>query len=261
MGEFALGIASALWLGILTSISPCPLATNIAAISYIGRRVGSPRQVLFTGLLYTVGRMLAYLALGILLVASLLSKREISVFLQTHVNKLLGPILILVAMFLLELIRVSFSGGGMSEKMQKRVDALGVWGALPLGIIFALTFCPVSAALFFGALISISLKVNSSVAVPSVYGAGTALPVLVFAVIIAVSAGSLGKAFNRLSQIEWWARRITGVLFLAIGIHFSLKYIFEITPFWDPWMEAITEAIDWCLRPIRGWIQGTAPKG
>ena len=228
MGEYAVGITTALWLGILTSISPCPLATNIAAISYIGRRVGSARQVFLTGILYTLGRTLAYLALGVLLVAGALSVPQLSMFLQNYMNKLLGPILIIVAMFLLELIEVNFSGAGVSEKMQKRVDALGIWGALLLGVVFALTFCPVSAALFFMGLIPVSLEVKSGVLLPSLYGVGTALPVLVFATILALSAQSIGKAFNLMTQVEWWARRITGVLFLLVGFYYSLKFIFEV---------------------------------
>ena len=228
MGELALGAASALWLGILTSISPCPLATNIAAISYIGRRVSSTRQVFVTGLLYTLGRTLAYLALAMVLVATALSVPQISLFLQKYMHLLLGPILILVGMFLLGLIQFSMGGSGVSERMQKRVDALGVWGALLLGIVFALSFCPTSAALFFGSLIPLSLSANSSVTLPVIYGIGTAVPVLVFAVLIAVSAQSVGKAFNVLSKIEWWARMITGSIFVLAGIYFALKYIFEV---------------------------------
>ena len=228
MGELALGAASALWLGILTSISPCPLATNIAAISYIGRRVSSTRQVFVTGLLYTLGRTLAYLALAMVLVATALSVPQISLFLQKYMHLLLGPILIVVGMFLLGLIQFSMGGSGVSERMQKRVDALGVWGALLLGIVFALSFCPTSAALFFGSLIPLSLSAKSSVILPVVYGIGTAVPVLVFAVLIAVSAQSVGKAFNVLSKIEWWARMITGSIFVLAGIYFALKYIFEV---------------------------------
>jgi len=228
MQEFAIAAASALWLGILTSISPCPLATNIAAISYIGRRVDRPRLVFATGLLYTLGRTVTYLVLGMLLVASVLSIPQVSLLLQKYMSKLLGPILILVAMFLLGLIHFSSSGSGISDKMQRRVDAMGVWGALLLGVVFALSFCPVSAALFFGGLIPVAIEVNSPVTLPSVYGVGTAVPVLVFAVLIALSAQSVGKAFNALSKIEWWARRLTGIIFLAVGIYYSLKYIFEV---------------------------------
>lgn len=221
-------VASALWLGVLTSISPCPLATNIAAISFIGRRVGSPRKVFLSGLLYALGRTLSYLVLGVLLVASVLSVPELSMFLQRYMNKLLGPLLIVVAMFLLDLLSFSLPGAGVSESMQNRLDALGLWGALPLGMLFALTFCPVSAALYFGSLIPLAVKVQSSVLLPSVYGVGTALPALLFAVLVAVSARSVGKAFNALSKVEWWARRVTGVLFLGIGFYYCLKFIFDV---------------------------------
>jgi cytochrome c-type biogenesis protein len=237
MQELAIAVASALWLGILTSISPCPLATNIAAISYIGRRVGNSQQMLLTGLLYTFGRTLAYLALAVVLVATALSVPQVSMFLQKYMDLLLGPILILVGMFLLGLIRISVGGSGVSEGMQRRVDALGIWGALLLGLVFALSFCPTSAALFFGSLIPLSLDVNSRVLLPVTYGVGTALPVLVFAFILALSAQSVGKAFQVLTKIEWWARTVTGVVFLAVGILFSLEYCFGV-----PVMSAIQGA-------------------
>jgi hypothetical protein len=228
MGEYILAVGGALALGIQTSLSPCPLATNIAAISYIGRRVDNARQVFLAGLLYTLGRTLVYLALGVFLVAGLLSVPWLSMFLQNYMNKLLGPILIVVAMFLLDLIHVNVSGTGVSEGLQKRADAWGIWGAGLLGIVFALAFCPVSAAWFFGSLIPLSVKYHSSVAMPSLYGIGTALPVIVFAVLIAFSAGSIGAAYNIMAKIEWWARRITGLLFLAVGIYYCLRFIFEV---------------------------------
>lgn len=228
MNEFIIGIGSALWLGVLTSISPCPLATNIAAISYIGRKVGNSRQVFLTGLLYTLGRTATYLALAFILVASVLSVPQISMFLQKYMHLALGPILIIVGMFLLGLIELSMGGGGMGAGLQKRVDAMGIWGALLLGIVFALTFCPTSAALFFGSLVPLSFKVNSSVTLPVVYGVGTALPVMVFAVLLATSAQSVGKAYNILAKIEWWARMLTGAIFVLVGIYFSLKHVFHV---------------------------------
>ncbi len=228
MTEMLAGLVSALWLGILTSISPCPLATNIAAISYVGRRVANPFKVFVTALLYTCGRALTYLVLGILLVTSLLSAPYVSHILQKYMNKLLGPILILVGMVLLELIRLNVSGAGISEKMQKRVEMWGMWGGLLLGIIFALSFCPISAALFFGSLIPIAVRVESGLLIPCVYGIGTALPVLVFALLIATGAKSLAQVFNRLATFERWARQITGVIFIGVGIYYSLVYIFGV---------------------------------
>jgi cytochrome c-type biogenesis protein len=228
MSELLIAAGTALWLGILTSISPCPLATNIAAISFIGRRVAHGRQVLLSGVLYTLGRVIAYAALGIILAVSILSVTELSFTLQRYMNKLLGPLLILVGMFLLELLSFNSSGAGVSERMQRRVERMGIWGAVPLGFVFALSFCPVSAALFFGSLIPLCLKSNSIFTLPTLYGVGTALPVIVFAVAIAIGAQPVAKLFEHTTRIEWWARRITGVIFVLVGVYFCLRYIFDI---------------------------------
>ncbi|UCG50745.1 MAG: sulfite exporter TauE/SafE family protein [Candidatus Latescibacterota bacterium] len=217
---------SALWLGILTSVSPCPLATNIAAISFIGRRVESPREVLLCGTLYTVGRTITYVILGALLAYSLLSTPYVSHVLQKYMNKILGPILILVGMFLLDLIRVSWSGAEIGSHLEHRARKMGLWGAGLLGIGFALSFCPVSAALFFGSLLPLAVQSNSPVFLPLLYGVGTALPVVVFAIVISVSAHSLGKAFASVTLVERWARRITGIVFIGVGIYFTVVYIF-----------------------------------
>ena len=223
-----LSVVSALWLGILTSISPCPLATNIAAISFISRRVQSPRTVALTGVLYTLGRALTYLVLAWLLVASVLAAPQLSHFLQKYMNKLLGPVLILVGMVLLELIPLPLPRFAPSEKTQSRLDRASVLGSFLLGAVFALTFCPVSAALFFGSLIPLAIKHESRLVLPLIFGIGTALPVLVFAMLIAVGAEAVARAFHQLTQFETWARRVTGGLFITIGIYFALAYIFQI---------------------------------
>jgi len=229
MDSFILPIISAFWLGILTSISPCPLATNIAAISYISRNVSDRRAIFMSGLFYTIGRTLAYLALGIIVVASLLSISELSTFLQKYMNRLLGPILIIAGLFLIEFIKFAPSGSGISDNMQKRVERWGIWGALLLGILFALSFCPVSAALFFGSLIPLALKHGSGYVFPTIYGIGTGLPVFIFALLIAVGSKSISSLFDRIKNLEIWFRRITGVIFILVGIYYSLTYNFNIT--------------------------------
>ncbi|MBN1419696.1 MAG: sulfite exporter TauE/SafE family protein [Planctomycetes bacterium] len=231
MTELLLGAASAFWLGILTSISPCPLATNIAAISFVGRRVGSPARVFLAGVLYTIGRTATYAALGVLLVSSLLSAPHVSHILQKHMNELLGPILIVVGMVLLEMIGLGSWGGGAGGKLQKRVEALGMSGALLLGIVFALSFCPVSAALFFGSLIPVALRCGSGVLVPSAYGVATGLPVLVFALLISLGAKRVAEVYDRIVPFERWARRITGAIFILVGLYYTLAHIFGIQPF------------------------------
>lgn len=228
MDTLLIGGLSALWLGILTSISPCPLATNIVAISYIGRQVGNTRSVLLSGMMYSLGRMLTYLIIAIVVVSSIQAIPEISNTLQKYMNKLLGPLLIIVGMFLLELLSISIPGIRAGEKMQNRLKDNGVIGAGLLGMVFALSFCPTSAALFFGSLIPLSLKHESNILLPSIYGIGTALPVFVFSFLIAFSAQMVGKVFNKLTQIELWVRRITGSVFIIVGIYFCLIYIFRV---------------------------------
>lgn len=248
MVAYLLYIGAALYLGLLTSISPCPLATNIAAISYVGRKVGNPRSVILAGFLYTLGRCLLYLALAIFLAMTAMSIPAVSLFLQRYMHLVLAPVFLLLGMFLVGLVTISSGGAMMSEGIQKRVDAMGVWGALLLGVFFALSFCPTSAAWFFGllalmmgseagAITTVLAKVGislpdaslpgSTVVLPVIYGLGTAVPVILVAFLLAYSAQSVGKTYNVLSKVEWWARQITGWIFILAGVYFSLKYVFE----------------------------------
>jgi cytochrome c-type biogenesis protein len=224
LNEFVLAAGAAFWLGILTSISPCPLATNIAAISFISRKVGRPAYVIFTGLLYTLGRTFTYVVLAIILVKGLSSMPVISHWLQKYMNRLLGPILILVAMVLLDLLSFGVSSGNIAQWCQKRTAGLGLAGALLIGMLFALTFCPVSAALFFATFIPLAVKHSSGIMLPTIYGIGTALPVLIFALLLTLGTDLMARAFDKVTQIELWARRITGIIFLAIGIYFTFSY-------------------------------------
>jgi cytochrome c-type biogenesis protein len=227
MQHFYLDIFSAFSLGILTSISPCPLATNIAAVSYISRNLGSSRKVLWSGLLYAAGRMLTYVVIAVLAVASLLSLPEVSFFLESNMHKIIGPLLIIVGIILLDVIPLSFSASLVSNSVQEKAGKWGMWGSGLLGIIFALTFCPLSAALFFGSLIPLAVDGKSSILMPSVYGLGTALPVVAFALVMAFSVKSLGRIFDKLTQIEKWVRRLAAVVFIGAGIYLLLKNIFS----------------------------------
>jgi len=218
-----LALGSAFWLGLLTSISPCPLATNIAALSFVGRRVDRPRAVLLGGALYTLGRTVTYVALAVLLVAGALAVPAVSHFLQKNLIRLLGPVLILVGMVLLDLLSLRLPGVG-SARLQERAGSWGPAGAALLGILFALSFCPVSAALFFGSLIPLAIHHESRLALPALYGIGTALPVVAFAGLIGLGAHRLGAAVGRLEQFERVARRLTGGLFLAIGLYYALRH-------------------------------------
>ncbi len=219
---------SALWLGILTAISPCPLASNIAAISFVGRQVGDKPKVLLAGLLYTVGRTVAYVVLGVIITAGLFASGDVSRFLQRYMNEALGPILILLGMTLLGMFGASLSFNAVNEKVQSKAEKSGTWFAFPLGVLFALSFCPISAGLFFAGLLPLCVKSSSSVILPLVYGVGTALPVVFFAFLIAFGGEYLGKAFNCLQRVELWIRRIAGVLLVLAGVYYTLVYIYEL---------------------------------
>jgi cytochrome c biogenesis protein CcdA len=228
MNEIFLGIGGALWLGILTSISPCPLSTNIAAISYVGRHLKKAHGVLVSGLLYATGRCLAYLIVAILVTKGLFSVPGVSIFLQKYMNLFIGPMMVIVGVVLLDLFRFSFGFPGFGKNWKTKVDNMGVWGAGALGLVFALSFCPTSAGLFFGGLIPLALKGNSTILLPILYGIGTALPVIGFSFVLAFGAHTVGTVFNKLTIIEIWVRRITAALMILIGIVLILKHNFGL---------------------------------
>jgi len=194
----------------------------------IGRQIGNKRGVVISGILYTLGRALAYIVLGAGIVAGMLASGDVSRFLQQYLNEALGPVMILLGMILLGMIGDKMSLNFFGSGIQARMEKSGVWFALPLGVLFALSFCPVSAGLFFGALIPWSLKYSSSCVLPLVYGIGTALPVIFFAFLIAFGGEYLGKVFNCLTKTEIWIRCIAGILFILAGIYYCFVYIYGV---------------------------------
>ncbi len=219
---------SALWLGILTAISPCPLATNIAAISFIGRKAGQKNHVIGSGLLYSAGRTIAYVLLGVVITAGMLGSAEASRFLQKYMNEALGPILIILGLVLLGWVGSGASLHIGAEKLQEKAKKGGLLWAIPIGFLFALSFCPVSAGLFFGGLLPLALKHESSVMLPVVYGVGTSLPVVLFALLMAIGSAYVAKAFNRLTHVELWIRRLAGTAFILAGLYYCLTHIYGI---------------------------------
>ena len=228
MTELFIGFVSALWLGILTSISPCPLASNVAAVSFLSKKIAHPALVLISGLVYTLGRMVAYAVLGWIIVNSLLSVPQVAQFLQKYMGKALGPLLILTGLILLEIITIRLPGFSLSQKHHNKLAESGAPGAFLLGFIFALAFCPISAALFFGSLIPLAINSKSGIVLPFIYGIGTGLPVLVFAVAIALGVTSLSRWFHRITRLEYYTRKITGAVFILVGLYYAGIYILRL---------------------------------
>ena len=221
-------ISAALWMGIMTAVSPCPLATNIAAISFIGRQVNSPRRILGAGLFYTLGRMLSYLLLALLISGGLLATAEISRFLQKYMNLIIGPVMILLGMILLGWIGSGLSWSIDTEKFRQRAaDGNPAWSFV-LGVLFALSFCPVSAGLFFAGLIPLAVKEHSVLLMPALFGVGTAIPVIIFAFLIAFATRRVGAAFNFMTKADKWIRIGTGSVFILAGLYYSLTHVYGL---------------------------------
>ena len=218
-------VVTAFLLGLLTAISPCPLATNITAIGYIGRDITDRNRIFRDGLLYALGRIAAYTLLGAVLIAIL--REGASMFaLQKAISRygemLLAPALILIGLFMLfghklKLPQFGFSRG---DRIKKR----GGWGALLLGVLFALAFCPTSGIFYFGMLIPMSATETGGYLLPAVFALATALPVVAVAWILAYSVAGLGRFYSRMQAFQKWFNRIVALLFIAVGIYYGVIY-------------------------------------
>jgi len=219
-------VLSALLLGLLTAISPCPMATNIAAIAYVSRRVTERRYAVLTGTLYTLGRMLSYSILGILIIVAGIEIPGAASFLQDFGERILGPLLIVVGLLMLNIGRLSFGlGRGKLASIGEKVADWGLIGGFLLGALFALAFCPYSAVLFFGVLIPLALKSSGGVALPAVFAIGTGLPVLVFGTLISVGVAKVSTWFNAVTRAERIIRIIVSIIFIGVGIYCVVLWI------------------------------------
>ncbi len=211
-------LGSAVTLGLLTAVSPCPLATNIAAVSYFGRHAGTPGRSIRAGLAYVAGRSACYAVLAWVLVSGLLAAATASETLNRYFGLLVGPVLVIAGGMLLGVIPAP-SIGSTASKFGERVAARGdAIGGLLLGVVFALSFCPSSAALFFGGLVPLATKSRSTLLIPIAYGIATGLPVLMFAIMIAAGGHGVGRAFDRIKAVERWFRIAAAFVLIGVGM-------------------------------------------
>jgi cytochrome c biogenesis protein CcdA len=215
---------TAFLLGVLTSICPCTLATNITAVAYISKDIKNPKLSLLNGLFYTIGRGLTYTIIASLMYFGF-SVFQLSKFFQGWGDKALGPILILIALFMLGIFKINFKiGGEKLEKIKLWLINRGYFGSLLLGMLFALAFCPYSGVLFFGALIPLIIKSSSGLAMPILFAIGTGLPVIIFSFFLSFSAQKIGNAFKVMGKIELVMRYLIATVFLISGLYY-LKYL------------------------------------
>jgi len=220
-------LIAAFFIGLMTALSPCPLATNITAIAYISKKIGDGKRTLLTGFIYTLGRMFTYVLLASLIVYIGVNVQAISLFLQRYGERILGPLLIVIGLVMLNVIKLpSFKSGEKINNIKEKLSERGYLGSFLLGVLFALAFCPFSAVLFFGMLIPLALKYSDGILIPSIFSLATGLPVIIFAFILTFSVSKLGKVMKGVQNFEKYMRYAIALIFLVVGIYYTWRIWF-----------------------------------
>ena len=213
---------TALILGLMTAISPCPLATNITAIGFISKDLDNRNRVFFNGLFYTLGRAITYTLIPLIIYFGA-DQFKFSGFFQQYGEKIIGPLLLLIGIFMLDIIRINFPGfGRLSEKMEKRKTWRYI-DAVLLGIVFALAFCPYSGVLYFGMLVPLTVSSTSGLYLPIVFALATGIPVIIFAWVLAYTVSGIGGLYNKIKIFELWFRRVIAILFIIVGGYYIIR--------------------------------------
>ena len=213
---------TALLLGLMTAISPCPLATNITAIGFISKDIENRNRVFFNGLFYTLGRAITYTGLALIIFLGV-DQLKFSGFFQRYGEKFIGPLLIIIGFFMLDLIKIKFPG---FNRLTSRLQNKKKWGytdAVLLGLVFALAFCPYSGVLYFGMLVPLTVASPSGLYLPVVFAIATGIPVIILAWVLAYAVSGIGGLYNKIKTFELWFRRIIAVLFISIGIYYIIR--------------------------------------
>jgi cytochrome c-type biogenesis protein len=224
--SYNIPVLSAFLLGILTAISPCPMATNIAATAYVSRKVSDRKYAVITGALYTLGRMVSYSVLGALIIVIGLEIPGVAGFLQNTGSGVLGPLLIIVGLLMLTIDRLPLnSGGNRLAALGSKVSEWGMFGGFLLGVIFALAFCPYSAVLYFTVLIPLALNSSGGIALPAVYAIGTGLPVLIIGSLLSAGIAGVTSWLNVISRAERFIRIVVSIVFIGVGVYYVITWI------------------------------------
>lgn len=212
-------------LGLMTAISPCPLATNITAVGFISKDIENRKRVFINGLLYTLGRAISYTAIALIIYLGA-DQFKFSGFFQRYGEKILGPLLIIIGLFMLGVIKIKFPGmSGLTSKMETKTK-WGYFDTILLGMVFALAFCPYSGVLYFGMLIPMTIGSVSGLYLPIVFALATGIPVIIFAWVLAFAVSGIGNVYNKVKIFELWFRRVIAVLFIAVGIYYVIRVFF-----------------------------------
>jgi len=227
MSTSSFPLIAAFFIGLMTALSPCPLATNITAIAYISKKIDNGKKTLLTGFIYTLGRMFTYVLLASLIVYIGINVQTISLFLQKYGERILGPLLIFIGLVMLNIIKLpSLKSRNKINKIKEKLSEKGYFGTFLLGVLFALAFCPFSAVLFFGMLIPLALTYSDGILIPSIFALATGLPVIIFSFILTFSVSKLGKIMGKVQTFEKYMRYAIAIIFLIVGIYYTWRIWF-----------------------------------
>jgi len=222
-------ILLAAWLGILCAISPCPLVSNIAAVGFLSREQGRQRHSILSSVFYILGRMTTYFAIATLLTLGLTAAPRLSFALQKYMPMVMGPLILMMSAVLLDLIEVDMPRWmQISSHRWTAFHRPSNVGAFLLGIVLALNFCPVSAALYFGSLLPMMTKSTAPWALALTFGLTTGLPVLAAVLVLTLCCEKIGIVFHCLETMQKWILKTTGILFLCWGLWMTLKYALQL---------------------------------
>ncbi len=214
-------IWSALLLGLMTAISPCPLATNITAMGFISKDLENRNRVFYNGVVYTVGRAFAYTLLALILYLGADQFKVASLF-QKYGEKFIGPVLIIIGLVMLGVIKLNFLGLNRLTNYYQNKTKHNYWDVFLIGIIFAMAFCPYSGVLYFGMLIPLTIQSASALTLPIVFAIATGVPVILFAWLLAYTLSGVGQVYNKIKTFEIWFRRIVAIAFIGVGIYYTI---------------------------------------
>jgi cytochrome c biogenesis protein CcdA len=213
---------TAFLLGLMTAISPCPLATNITAIGFISKDIENRNRVFRNGLFYTLGRAITYTGLALIIFLGV-DQLKFSGFFQRYGEKFIGPLLLIIGLLMLDIIKIKFPEFIRLTSGMQNKKSWSYFDAVLLGLVFALAFCPYSGVLYFGMLVPMTVTSASGLYLPIIFAVATGIPVIIIAWVLAYTVSGIGNVYKKIKSFELWFRRIIAVLFIAVGIYYIIR--------------------------------------
>lgn len=221
-------LLTAFLLGLFASINPCQLAINVSALTWLFGRKETKERQRQTGLIYLIGRFVAFFVLGwvcvwaisyfgIRLSASKLMSLD-SIY--SWVEVLLPWLLMVVGLFFFYRAFHVHKHDGSCHNSSQVIHRGRRYGSFWLGVILAFLFCPESAVVFFGMMVPLGAATSVSWSVPLIYALSSLIPFVLLLWMVHHANAFVNRYEDRVARIQVWVNAFLGFLFimLAVGI-------------------------------------------